>query len=184
MVMGACLWISKGLWDELGSFPEWFESLAEDLYLCCLVRLKGLPVTVLRESGYDHWIGRSFKGGKVVRNSLRTSYRRRALSERNKTFTMAICYPSPAAIVLIPLHLLMLVAEGLVFSLLKGSIRVFSEIYWFSLQGAWKEKSRLWGLRRTVQSNRRISSRRFFSAHTWIPHKLTLLLKFGLPGIE
>ena len=184
MVMGACLWISKGLWDELGGFPEWFESLAEDLYLCCLARLKGFPVTVLRESGYDHWIGRSFKGGKVVQNALRTSYRRRALSERNKTFTMIICYPSPVAIVLIPLHLLMLAAEGLILSLLKRNIRVFSEIYWFSLRSAWKEKSRLWGLRRIAQSNRRISSRRFFSVHKWRPYKLNMLLKFGLPGIE
>ena len=43
MVMGACLWIPKALWEELGGFPEWFGSLAEDLYLCCLARLRGFP---------------------------------------------------------------------------------------------------------------------------------------------
>ncbi|HOR33103.1 MAG TPA: glycosyltransferase, partial [Syntrophales bacterium] len=85
MVMGSCLWIPKALWDDLGGFPEWFGSLAEDMYLCCLARLRGVPVTVLPESGYDHWVGRSFKGGKVVGNALQTSYRRRALSERNKS---------------------------------------------------------------------------------------------------
>jgi GT2 family glycosyltransferase len=184
MVMGACLWIPKGLWDELGGFPEWFGSLAEDMYLCSLARLRGVPVTVLPGSGYDHWVGRSFRGGKVVQNALRTSYQRRALSERNKTFTMWICYPFPAAIALIPCHLLMLAAEGLILSLLKGSARVFRDIYWFSLKSAWKEKGRLSELRRTVQSTRRIPCRRFFSVHKPMPHKLNMLFQYGLPGIE
>lgn len=35
LVMGACLWIDKRLWGELGGFPEWFGSIGEDLYLCC-----------------------------------------------------------------------------------------------------------------------------------------------------
>jgi GT2 family glycosyltransferase len=184
MVMGACLWIPKGLWDELDGFPEWFGSLAEDMYLCSLARLRGVPVTVLPESGYDHWVGRSFRGGKVVQNALRTSYQRRTLSERNKTFTMLICYPAPAAVVLIPVHLLMLAAEGLILSLLKRSARVFRDIYWFSLKSVWEEKARLWGLRRTVQSTRRIPCRRFFSVHKPLPHKLDMLLRYGLPGIE
>ena len=184
MVMGACFWIPKALWDDLGGFPEWFGSLAEDMYLCCLARLRGVPVTVLPESGYDHWVGRSFKGGRVVGNALQTSYRRRALSERNKTFTMLIYNPPPAALILIPFHLLVLAGEGLVLSLLKRSVRVFSDIYWFSLHSVWKEKRRLLGLRRTVQSSRCISSHRFFAAHKWMPYKLNMLLKFGLPDIE
>jgi len=184
MVMGACLWIPKRLWDELGGFPEWFGSLAEDLYLCCLARLRGFSVTVLPESGYDHWVGRSFRGGKVVQNALRTSYQRRALSERNKTFTMLICYPPPAAFVLIPLHLLVLAAEGLILSFLKRSMRVFSDIYWFSLESVWREKGRLAQLRRSTQSSRRIPCRSFFSVHTPMPHKLSMLLRYGLPGIE
>jgi GT2 family glycosyltransferase len=61
MVMGACLWMPRGLWDELGGFPEWFGSLAEDLYLCCIARLRGYPVRVLPESGFDHWVGMSFR---------------------------------------------------------------------------------------------------------------------------
>jgi GT2 family glycosyltransferase len=184
MVMGACLWIPKSLWEELGGFPEWFGSLAEDLYLCCLARLREVPVTVLPESGYDHWVGRSFRGGKVVENALRTSYQRRALSERNKTFTMLVCYPSPAAIALIPCHLLMLAAEGLMLSLLKRSTRVFYDIYWFSLKSVWEEKGRLWRLRRSIQSTRRVPCRGFFSVHKPIPHKWNLLLKYGLPSIE
>jgi len=31
MVMGACLWIPRELWETLGGFPEWIGSLAEDI---------------------------------------------------------------------------------------------------------------------------------------------------------
>jgi len=44
MIIGACLWLPRRLWEELGGFPEWFESLAEDMYLCCYARVKGYPV--------------------------------------------------------------------------------------------------------------------------------------------
>jgi GT2 family glycosyltransferase len=184
MVMGACLWLPKGLWDELGGFPEWFGSLAEDMYLCCLARLRGYPVKALPESGFDHWVGRSFTGGKVVQNGLRTSYQRRALSERNKTFAMVICYPPPAALLLIPCHLLVLAGEGLFFSLLKGSARVFHDIYWFCFKSVYEEKGRLWRLRRKIQSTRRIPCSRFFSVHKLTPYKLNMLVRYGLPSIE
>jgi len=184
MVMGACLWMPRGLWDELGGFPEWFGSLAEDLYLCCIARLSGYPVRVLPESGFDHWVGMSFRGGKVVQNALRTSYKRRALSERNKTFTMLICYPLPAAFLLIPFHFLALAGEGVVLSLLKRSARIFYGIYWLSFKSVYGEKGRLWRLRRQIQSTRRIPCSRFFSVHKLTSHKLNMLFKFGPPGIE
>src|SRR5688572_29007328 len=33
-VIGACLWCPRTAWHALGGFPEWMESLGEDLYLC------------------------------------------------------------------------------------------------------------------------------------------------------
>ncbi|HYD33543.1 MAG TPA: glycosyltransferase, partial [Methylophilaceae bacterium] len=58
MVMGACLWIPRSLWQSLGGFPEWFGSVGEDLYLCCIARLKGYPVAAAASSGYLHYVGR------------------------------------------------------------------------------------------------------------------------------
>ena len=63
-VTGACLWIPRKVWDEIGGFPDWFESVAEDIYLCHAARLLGYPVVVLAEPGFDHWIGRNLGGGK------------------------------------------------------------------------------------------------------------------------
>lgn len=184
MVMGACLWLPKGLWEELGGFPEWFQTLAEDMYLCCLARLMGYSVKVLPDSGFKHWVGKSIGGGKVDSGRLITTIKRRALSERNKSFVMFLCYPAPLAYVLIPLHIIFLTIEGLVLSVVKRDSRVWAGIYGFCFSALWSKRSELTMLRRKIQSGRSVSSRSFYSVNSILPHKLTMFLKYGLPTVR
>jgi GT2 family glycosyltransferase len=184
MVIGACMWLPKQLWNELGGFPEWFESLAEDMYLCCCARLKGYPVIALAASGFDHWVGSNLGGGKVIRRTLQTTYRRRTLSERNKSYVMFLCYPAPLAHVLIPLHLLSLAMEGLVLSAVKKEWRIWIEIYRPCFSALWRNRNKLMRLRREIQAGRRVSLISFYSVHTFLPHKLTMLIKYGLPTLK
>lgn len=184
MVIGACLWIPKRLWEELGGFPEWFDSLAEDMYLCCCARLAGYPVRALPVSGYRHWQGKSFGGNRVENNRLSTTFRRRTLSERNKTFVMALTYPAPVFQCLFPLHLILLLIEGVVLTLIKREWRLFSDIYFTSLVALWRERRHLLLLRRKLQAKRRIGRWRYFSVFSLFPHKLRLLLKHGVPQIR
>jgi hypothetical protein len=146
--------------------------------------LRGYPVMVLPGSGFDHWIGNSLGGGKIIQNSLITTYRRRALSERNKSFVLLICSPAPAFYPLLPLHLLLLTAEGMILSLLKGSWRVFSEIYFSCLRSIWGKRACLFRVRRSIQSSRRVSSGKYFAAYRWFPYKLEMLAKHGIPSIR
>ena len=184
MVMGSCMWFPKNLWDELGGFPEWFESIAEDMYLCCLARLKGHPVIALAESGFKHWVGKSLGGGKVINRTLQTTYRRRYLSERNKTYVMLLCYPGFLAYILIPLHLMLLLAEGFLLSIIKRDWRIWTDIYKPCLKALWFERRELFRLRRKIQNKRTVSSRSFYSVNSIVPHKLTMLLKYGLPTVK
>ncbi len=184
LVMGACLWIPRRLWAELGGFPDWFGSIGEDLYLCCRARLAGYPVQVLDRSGYRHQVGRSFGGGKVTSGRLATTFRRRALSERNKTFVMALTFPTPMFQVVFPLHLLLLLLEGTLLSLVKWDRRFLSEIYGPVFGALMCERRQLWQLRQQIQRNRRLSAGRFGSVFQWIPYKLTALLRHGLPDIR
>ncbi len=184
MVIGACLWLPKNLWDELGGFPEWFKSLAEDMYLCCLARLMGYPVRMLPNSGFKHWVGKSLGGGKVDAGKLVTSMKRRALSERNKSFVMLLCYPGPLAYILIPVHLLLLTAEGLCLSVVKWDRRIWSDIYLYCFKALWSKLYKLARLRGKIQKNRSVSSITFYSVHSLVPHKLTMLLKHGLPMVK
>lgn len=184
MVIGACIWMPKKLWDELGGFPEWFESIAEDMYICCRARLKGYPVVVLPDSGFDHKVGSSLGGGKVKDKTLQTTYRRRALSERNKSYVMLMCTPGPVAWFLIPLHLLLLAIEGLALTLIKREWRIWSQIYESCFKKIWSRRRELSQQRNTIQKERSVDVKTYFAAQSPLPHKLVMLLRHGMPQFK
>lgn len=184
MVMGACLWIPKSLWQELGGFPEWFNSIGEDLYLCCRARLAGYPVRALGISGYRHRVGGSFGGGKVQQGRLSTTYRRRALSERNKTFVMLICQPVLLLAVLLPLHIVLIHLEGLLLSAIQRDSALWREIYAPLLFRLWGDRDKLLTERSRVQSGRKITLVDWLMPFQWRPWKLQMLLRHGLPEVK
>ncbi|MBS0556889.1 MAG: glycosyltransferase, partial [Proteobacteria bacterium] len=111
--IGACLFLPRQLWNDLGGFPEWIGSIGEDAFLCCLARLRGLQVSAATASGYRHRQGASFGGNRINDGKLSTTYRRRALSERNKTAVMVVCTPTWLVWPLLVLHVILLTLEGI-----------------------------------------------------------------------
>ncbi|MFT3896970.1 MAG: glycosyltransferase [Thermomonas sp.] len=182
-VIGACLWIPQRLWHELGGFPASFGSLAEDMLLCCAARLRGVPVRCIEGSAYSHRQGASF-GGNRADGGLRTTYRRRALSERNKTTVLAACTPGWIAWPLLTLHLLALYAEGAIISLLRRDGRLWREVYRPVLPALLAPDAGWRSLRRRLQATRRVTQRQWWQAFTWMPRKLALLLRHGLPELR
>jgi len=185
MVSGACLWLPRALWDDLGGFPDWFGSLAEDLYLCLLTRLRGYSVHALNASGFRHHVGKTLGGGKVTtENRLVTSRKRRALSERNKSFVMAMIYPAPLFQLIFPLHLAMLMLEGILLALVKREMSLFDDIYLACIKALWRERGRVFRLRREAQSKRGVGLRNFVAVFRLMPHKLRMLFRHGLPQLK
>lgn len=180
---GACLWIPRAIWDKIGGFPPWFGSVAEDIFVCLAARLFGHKVIVLEGPGFDHWIGRTLGGGKIIDSRIRTTAQRRALSERNKTATMLMCYPNIALLIILPLHIALLTIEAL-FLLFTGSSRdkIF-HIYGSIPTDLWKSRREILSWRRHLQSNRS-SKRSVFSMTRWLPQKLCLLIQHGKPEIK
>lgn len=184
IVTGACLWTTKHVWKEVGGLPDFFESLAEDIYFCLAARLLGYSVTVLEGPGFDHWIGRHLGGGKLVDNRMTTSVRRRALSERNKTFAMLCCYPWPALTLLIPVHVVLLSCEAALLAISgTGPTKVF-RIYGGIPIAVWHRRQVLRAARRRLMRRRQVRSRQFFAFTQWLPHKLTMLIRHGRPQID
>lgn len=181
---GACLWIPREVWNAVGGFPPWFESIAEDIFLCQAARLLGYPTRVLDAPGFDHWIGKNLGGGKVVDDKLKTTARRRALSERNKTAVMLLCYPVWALLVLLPVHALLLAVEA-AFLWLSGSGRgKVGRIYGAILPGLWRQRIAIRALRRQLQAHKTTSALRFMRRFRCLPHKLRMLLRHGAPEIR
>jgi GT2 family glycosyltransferase len=184
MIIGACLWLPKSLWIELGGFPEWFGSIAEDMYLCCRARLAGYPVRALSTSGYRHWQGMSFGGNRLANHRLDTTFRRRRLSERNKSFVMLMTYPAPLLQIILPMHIALMLVEGFALALVKLDRRILLDIYLATLRSMYKERERIRRLRKEIQSARQVTCRTFLAPFVWLPHKLNLLLRHGVPRIS
>ena len=184
MVAGACLWIDRQLWEEIGGFPEWFGSLAEDLFLCCRARLAGYPVRAVARSGYRHHVGAQFGGGKMNGGKLSTTFRRRALTERNKTFVMFMTYPPILMPMMLLSHLTLLLVEGALLSLLKWKRTYLNEIYLPVFGGLVRCRKELQTGRSASLRNRRLSCIHFFAVFDPLPYKLRMLLKYGLPETQ
>ena len=183
-VMGSCLWIRRDLWVQIGGLPEWFGSMAEDMYLCCRVRLLNLSVEVLDCGGYDHVVGHSIGGGKVVDRGLDTSYQRRRFSELNKNRVIACCFPAPVNLLVIGLQFILLLTEGLLLSLLKRSAKPLLGIYLPSITGILGDLPHLVRVQRQCAASRTVSLREFFRPIRFFHHKLTLLWRHGVPAIR
>ncbi|MEZ5555445.1 glycosyltransferase family 2 protein [Haliea sp.] len=184
MVIGACLWIRRETWQDLGGFPEWFESIAEDLYLCCLLRLGGKKVGVTNLSGYRHKQGTSFGGNRATEKGLSTTYRRRYLSERNKTYVLILAQPKVLLLPALTLHIAFLLAEGLILSAFARNLNPIRKIYWPALASVFYERKSLAHRRLRIQQARTCRWRNYGEVFTVVPRKLQLIAGHGIPKIE
>lgn len=184
MVIGACLFLERVRWQELGGFPDTFGSLAEDVFLCCVARLRGIPVHVAHGSGYRHRQGVSFGGNRVDGGKLRSTYRRRSLSERNKTAVLCICTPSAAIVPLLLVHSLLLLAEGVALALLKRDLRTWREIYVNTIIQTFRQRAFLRVERRRIQCARSVTLREYFRPFVLLPRKLVMLVRHGIPSLR
>lgn len=182
--IGACLFLPRALWHDLGGFPEWFGSIAEDMYLCRAARLRGVPTIALPVSGYRHRQGASFGGNRIAAGQLSSRYRRRYLSERNRIAVLAMCTPTWLAWPWLALHVAALAVEGLLLSLAKFDLHAWRNIYRKALLDAWRMRRSLRLQRGRLQASRTIDLRDYLRTCTWLPWKLVLLWRHGLPRLN
>jgi GT2 family glycosyltransferase len=184
MAIGACLFMPRGLWDELGGFPEWMDSIAEDMYLCCLARLRGRSVTVTTGSGYRHRQGATFGGNRVDFGRLHSTFRRRRLSEQNKTAVMLICTPTLLVWPLLMVHLIELAVEGTALTLLRWDGRIWKQTYAPAISHIFRHLGRLQQYRKQVQLYRQVGLSKYSQCAVLLPRKLSMLLRYGVPTLK
>lgn len=181
--MGACLWVPKSVWDQVGGFPEWFGSIGEDMFLCCAARRLGYETVALSNSKYFHHVGLSFGGGKVLGNELASTYKRRALSEQNKTKVIMSTYPFIPMVFVMPFHLALLMVEGIIMSIRFRDTRPLKEIYLPAIL----VPIRYFQLVRQVRgilAKRSVKKISFFSSIRLLPYKLRMLFMYGFPNLK
>jgi GT2 family glycosyltransferase len=183
-VIGACMFMPRDLWRVLGGFPEWFGSIAEDMYLCCAARLQGIPVRCLSRSGYRHRQGASFGGNRIGSGRLQTRYHRRYLSERNRIAVVASCTPTILAWPWLGVHVIGLILEALVVCLISRNAVPWRRIYWPALGDSAAQRSDIFALHRHTQAKRRVSLASYLRVFSWKPQKLALFWRHGSPELQ
>ena len=78
----------------------------------------------------------------------------------------------------------MLALEGIAVSLLRFDWRLLTEVYWNVPRTLIKMRRLLGEKRSAVQSDSIISLHRYFQPFTFLPHKLRMLFRFGMPRIS
>lgn len=183
-VIGACLWIPRDLWHELDGFPEWMESIGEDIYLCCLARLRGQTVQAVSRSGYRHRQGANFGGNRANDGKLISTLRRRRLSERNKTFSLVLFSSRTRLTIVLPAHLATLALEASIIGLARNNWAQVRDVYGGTLLSLMQRRRHLCRLRRQIQQSRKTPWHVFYRCFSVLPRKLALLLRHGLPTIR
>lgn len=181
MVIGACMWVPRELWNTIGGFPEWFETNAEDVYLCCYARLLGYKIFVPGRSGFLHMIGHSLGGGKSEDRRLTISVRRRYFSERNRLFVQWLFYPAWLIPITTLANLAVLSVEAILLSITNRKLSLLRDIYGKSQLDAVAMTGTVRASRQKAMHYRAISYWTFFRPFTALPQKLRLLLSTGLP---
>lgn len=183
-VQGACMFLRRHSWERLGGFPGWMESNAEDTYLCLLARLRGGVIGVVEHSGYDHRQGTSFGGNRRDGRRLQTTYRRRYLSERNRACLVLVCTPTWLAWPWFAACLGVLVPEGLLFCALARTTEAWKRIYWPALRDSIRLVPVLFRARSSAQSGRIVSLWKYLRIFDWVPQKMRIWFRHGLPDLR
>lgn len=183
MVIGACLWIPRALWNELGGFPEWFHTNAEDVYLCCAARLRGHDVFVPAKSGYLHRVGATLSDRNRHANQLTTTIRRRYLSERNRTRLMLIFYPWWLLFPALVAHVMVLLAEAILVSAANHNLEIAKDLYWSAIRDVRWGSHTLKSARALMSSIRQVTYSCFLCRFRAFPQKARMLMTNGMPRI-
>lgn len=181
MVIGACIWVPADLWNRIGGFPEWFETNAEDVYLCCYARMLGHRIYVPGKSGFLHMIGHTLGGGRSAGKKLQVSTRRRYFSERNRLFVQWLFYPLWLVPFTTTANLIVLIVEAVVLSISNRKLSLIWHIYVKSQVDAFSRLGTVKAVRSKAMGVRVISFYTFLTPFTLIPQKLRLLQSSGLP---
>ena len=182
VVIGACMWIPRSIWDRTDGFPAFFGTNAEDIYLCCAARWLGHEVAVTRGSGFLHILGASQGGGRADEaGRLTLNRRRRFSSERNRAIVAWVFLPAGLAFIQMLLNWAVLSAEALVLTMRTRDPGIVGTLYVESQRSALARIPDARRLRHRLSGLRRTDAGGPFGRLVVIPAKLRMLMRYGLP---
>lgn len=179
--LGACLFVRKKVWEELGGFDEDYYAFAEDLDFFWRAHILGYRVVALPSAAYYHAGGGTILGGKKKGKRMDVSVRRRYFSERNKLMTMLKNYSTFNLLWIVPLYVSFLFLEVVIVLIVYRSLEIVKKIYWEALKFNIKNIGSAIKKRKHIQGRRRVSDFRILKMLEPPFGKVKAVFKLGLP---
>lgn len=177
---GAAIFIKKELFNVLGQFDDSTFLFHEDIDLSWKARLLNYNVIQVKEAIVHHVSGGTIEGGAIkYKGQYTTNHFRRYLGERNNIRNLLKNYSWPILLWILPLYLLINIAEILVFTIL-----LKPRVIWCYLK-AW-----IWNIiflqdtlsrRLMIQPYRKVADRQIMNSMYRGSAKLATFLQVGIP---
>ncbi len=136
---GACLFVRRDVFYELGKFDPFYFMFFEECDLCWRAWLWGYRVQSVHDALVYHKAGAAAGSSIVADGQLTTSKRKRRLSHRNQWATLLKNYAAPTLVLIVPLFLFMTMAEVVLLTI-SGQRSVLRETYvlaWHDILANW-----------------------------------------------
>src|SRR5690606_34010928 len=123
-------------------------------------------------------------GNRPTSRGLSSTYRRRLLSERNKTLVLAALTPGFLLSLLLPPHVATLLLEGTILAIASRSRAILTRIYLAAVIQTWSCRPLTRQLRKKAKDLRVIGWREHYRVFRLFPQKLKLFARYGIPRIS
>ena len=182
-VEGCALFIKRDSYYELDGFDEDYFMFYEDLDICWRARLAGKTISYVEEAVVRHKGGATLSGGRPEHRGYTTNCQRRYLGERNNMRTLLKNYKLQTLLVVLPVYLFVNILE-IITLLIIGRNPKATCCYFKAYASNIVSLPKIMRTRRRVQASRKVGDLEIIRRMSFVPLKLKMLLKVGIPIIE
>ena len=182
-VTGACLWIPRKVWDEIGGFPPG-SNRSPRISICAMPPDYSATLSSYWRNPASITGSGAIWGRKDRIRRTGINHPPPRLSERNKTWVMMICYPLPMLLLILPIHGVLLAIEAIALLTTGTRWNKIRSIYLSLPVSLMAHSARVMGARRHIQRNRQAPFGQYLHRFRLLPWKLVMLLKHGMPKLK
>lgn len=180
---GACFFIRRDVFHDLGGFDAYHFMFFEEIDLCWRAWLRGFRVGIVPQAIIFHKAGGTIGSSLVEGERHSSSRQKRWLTHRNQFATMLKNYSTPALFFILPLFATLTVGE-VVLLMVTGQRSVVTQAYLRAWRDLFRSRAHILTVRRTVQASRTVDDRFILRRMQWKLAAVSQFLRTGMPTIK
>ncbi len=180
---GACFFIRRDIFEELGAFDPYHFMFFEEIDLCWRAWLRGYQVGIVPNAVVFHKAGGTAGSSLVEDQRHETSRSKRRLTHRNQFATLLKNYSAPTLLFILPLFAALTMGEMFLL-LVTGQRSVVTGSYVRAWRDLLRHRSYVLARRRSIQATRTVNDWVILHRMHWKVAAVSQFLHTGMPTIK